>query len=291
MKNNNLVTIVFVTYHSHKHVYRLCKSLSPKFKIIIIENSLDKNLKIKIENKYKNTKVIIPNKNLGIAAGYNIGIIKSKTKYIYLNCPDMSITNNSINELVRCAERLKKFGLIAPNYKDTLKFNNYVGKKKEINKRNKLHRYYKLSEASLIDNSFFLKTSKAKKYLFDENFFLYFEVTDFCQRITKNKEKIYISDKIKFYHFGSDSVSSKYSLISKLTKSWHYNWGKFYFYKKHYSYIYAFKKIIPNIFSSLKRIIISLLFFRFKDFYICLIELFGIFSSILFLKSFYRPEK
>ena len=91
--------------------------MSPKFKIIIIENSLDKNLKIKIENKYKNTKVIIPNKNLGIAAGYNIGIIKSKTKYIYLNCPDMSITNNSINELVRCAERLKKFGLIAPNYK------------------------------------------------------------------------------------------------------------------------------------------------------------------------------
>ena len=110
MKNNNLVTIVFVTYHSHKHVYRLCKSLNAKFNIIIVENSLDENLKTKIESKYKNTRVIIPNKNLGIAAGYNIGISKSKTKYIYLNCPDMTITNNSINELIRCAEKLKNFG-------------------------------------------------------------------------------------------------------------------------------------------------------------------------------------
>ena len=291
MKNNNLVTIVFVTYHSHKHVYRLCKSLGAKFNIIIIENSLDKNLKSKIENKYKNTKVIIPNKNLGIAAGYNIGIKKSKTKYIYLNCPDMDITNNSINQLIRCAEKLKNFGLIAPNYKNTSKFNNYVGSKKEINKKNKLHHFYKLSEVSLIDNSFFLKTSKAKKYLFDENFFLYFEVTDFCQRIKRNKEKIYISNKIKFDHFGSDSVSTKYSLISQLTKSWHYNWGKFYFYKKHHNYIYALNKIIPNIISSLKKLIVSLLFFRFKESYVYLIELFGIFSSIFFLKSFYRPKK
>ena len=125
MKNNNLVTIVFVTYHSHKHVYRLCKSLNSKFKIIIIENSLDKNLKIKMEKKYKNVKIIIPRKNLGIAASYNIGIKESKSKYVYLNCPDMSITNNSLNELIKCAEKLKNFGLIAPNYVDTKIFRQY----------------------------------------------------------------------------------------------------------------------------------------------------------------------
>ena len=291
MNKNNSVTLVFVTYYSHKHVYRLCKSLSSKFKIIIIENSLDKSLKIKIEKKYKNVKIIIPHKNLGIAASYNIGIKETKSKYVYLNCPDMSITNNSLNELIKCADKLKNFGLIAPNYVDTKIYNNYVGEKKNINKKNKIHHFYKLSEANFIDNSFFLRTSKAKKYLFDENFFLYFEVTDFCHRINKNKEKIYISDKIKFKHFVSNSVNSKYSIISQLTKSWHYNWGKFYFYKKHFSYLYALKKIIPNIFSSIKKLITSLLFFNFKESYMCLIQLFGIFSSIFFLKSFYRPKK
>ena len=124
MKKKNSVTLVFVTYYSHKHVYRLCKSLNSKFKIIIIENSLDKNLKIKMEKKYKNVKIIIPRKNLGIAASYNIGIKESKSKYVYLNCPDMSITNNSLNELIKCAEKLKNFGLIAPNYVDTKIYNN-----------------------------------------------------------------------------------------------------------------------------------------------------------------------
>ena len=186
MKKNSSITLIFVAYYSHKHIYRLCKSLSSKFKIIIVENSLDKNLKKKIEKKYKNTTVIIPDKNLGIAAGYNIGIKNSKSKYVYLNCPDMSITNKSLNDLLKCAEKLKNFGLIAPNYINTSKYNNFVGGKKEVYKKSKIHRNYKLSEANFIDNSFFLKTSKAKKYLFDENFFLYFEVTDFCYRINKN---------------------------------------------------------------------------------------------------------
>ena len=51
-----------------------------------------------------------------------------------------------------------------------------------------------------------MKTYKAKKYLFDENFFLYFEVTDFCLRLRKANEKLFISEKIKFKHLGSKSV-------------------------------------------------------------------------------------
>ena len=46
----------------------------------------------------------------------------------------------------------------------------------------------------------------------------------------------------------SNSVDNKYSLISKLTRAWHYNWSKFYYYKKNYNYFFALKKIIPNIF-------------------------------------------
>ena len=158
MKKNSSITLIFVAYYSHKHIYRLCKSLSSKVKINIVENSLDKNLKKKIEKKYKNTTVIIPDKNLGIAAGYNIGIKNSKSKYVYLNCPDMSITNKSLNDLLKCAEKLKNFGLIAPNYINTSKYNNFVGGKKEVYKKSKIHRNYKLSEANFIDNSFFLKT-------------------------------------------------------------------------------------------------------------------------------------
>ena len=127
MNYNKSVTLIFTAYFSHKHIYRICKNINKKFKVIVVENSLDIKLKQNLEKKYKNVKVIIPKKNVGIAKSYNIGIKNSKTKYVYLNCPDMDISNKSINELVECAEKLKNFCILAPNYLDTSNFNNYIG--------------------------------------------------------------------------------------------------------------------------------------------------------------------
>ena len=103
-------------------------------------------------------------------------------------------------------------------------------------------------------------------------------------------EKIYISERIKFKHYGSDSVDSKYLLISNLTRAFHYNWSKFYYYKKNYNYFLALRKIIPNIIKSIKKIIFSLITFNKKNIIIGLVEFYGIFCSIINLKSFYRPK-
>ena len=88
----------------------------------------------------------------------------------------------------------------------------------------------------------------------------------------------------------SDSVDKKYSLLSKLTRAWHYNWSKFYYYKKNYNYLFSLKKIIPNIIKSIKKIIFSLITFNKENLIFGLIEFYGIICSILNLKSFYRPR-
>ena len=100
MGKKRLLTLIFGAYFSHKHIYRICKKINKKFKIIVIENSLDREFKKEIEKKYKNTSVILPDGNVGLAKSYNIGIKKSKTKYVYLNCPDMSISNRSLEDLI-----------------------------------------------------------------------------------------------------------------------------------------------------------------------------------------------
>ena len=51
---NKLLTLVIPTYRSENLVLSHLKNLHKKYKIIIIENSYDKSLKRKIENKYKN---------------------------------------------------------------------------------------------------------------------------------------------------------------------------------------------------------------------------------------------
>ena len=290
MNGNKSVTLIFGAYFSHKHIYRTCKKLNKKFKIIVVENSLDKKFKQDIEKKYKNTKVIIPEKNVGLAKSYNIGIQNSKTKYVYLNCPDMAISNSSLDELIDCAEKLKDFCILAPNYKDTSNFNNYVGNDYVFKKTPSKILKYRLKRVDFIDNSFFMLTKNAKKYLFDEKYFLYSETMDFCFKLKKFNEKNYVSDKIRFKHYVSDSVDNKYSLLSKLTRAWHYNWSKFYYYKKNYNYFFALKKIIPNIIKSIKKIIFGLITFNKENTMFGLVELYGIICSILTLKSFYRPK-
>ena len=290
MNRNKSVTLIFGAYFSHKHIYRICKNINKKFKIIVVENSLDKKFKKNIEKKYSNTKVIIPKSNVGLAKSYNIGIKNSKTKYVYLNCPDMSISNKSLNDLIDCAEKLKDFCILAPNFKDTSNFNNYVGNNFVKKNSPKNLSKYKLKKVDYIDNSFFIETKKAKKYLFDANYFLYFETTDFCFKLKKNKENNYVSEGIKFKHYVSDSVDKKYSFVSELTRAWHYNWSKFYYYKKNYNYFFALKKIVPNFVKSIKKLIFSLITLNTKNVFLALAEFNGIICAILNLKSFYRAR-
>ena len=70
---NKKLTIILVCYFSHKIINKVLKTLK-QYKVIIIENSLDTRFKEFLEKKYNNVEVIIPNRNIGLAKGYNLGI-------------------------------------------------------------------------------------------------------------------------------------------------------------------------------------------------------------------------
>ena len=82
----------------------------------------------------------------------------------------------------------------------------------------------------------------------------------------------------------------KFEKVVKLTRAFHYNWSKFYYFKKNYNFFKALKKIFPNLLRSLKKILISIISFDKESVMIGIIEFFGIISSILNFKSFYRPK-
>ena len=74
---NKELTIVFSSYQSQHLLIKLLKHLYKKYKILVIENSLDLKIKNKIEKKFRGVEVIIPKENLGLAKSYNLGIKKS----------------------------------------------------------------------------------------------------------------------------------------------------------------------------------------------------------------------
>ena len=290
MSINKDLTLVFSSYQSLYLLKKILRKFHNKYKIIIIENSLDKKIKNFLEKKFKNTKVIIPNKNLGLAKSYNLGIKKCQTKFVFLNNPDMEISNQSINQLLFCAKKIKDFGIISPIFKNENIYKNYkiFNQKKRI--KSKLFKKFNIIEVDLLDNNFLIKKQTVKNSLFDENYFLFFETFDFARQLKMRGKKLYAIRNIKFDHFGASSLPKKFNNLVNKTRSFHYNWSKFYYLRKNFGYLYALRKILPNIIQALKKFIINSLKLNFNGGLLNLLELYGIFSSVFLLKSFFRPK-
>ena len=120
-----MFTFVFISFHSEDHINRLVSGIEKKYPIIIVENSLNNELKTKLEKKYNNVKVIIPPKNNGISVGYNMAIKESKTNFVFLNPADIVFSNKSIKDLEECVSKIKDFAILAATYDDETIYKNY----------------------------------------------------------------------------------------------------------------------------------------------------------------------
>ena len=288
-----MFTIVFLSFHSELHIKRLVFDIKKKYPIIIIENSLNVKLKKELEEKFDNVKVIIPPKNIGISAGYNLGIKESKTNLVFLNPTDIAITNKCLENLEECISKIKDFTLLAPTYDDESVYKNYeIFDQEKINTsfKSEIFEKYQVNEVDFIDNDFILNKKHFENIgFFDENIFLYYETMDLCKKARLANKKIYVCNKIKFSHYGSQSVSSNFSHKIALSRSWHYNWSKFYYFKKHFGYFFALRKIFPNFLRSLKRLLISRIHNKKIEYSLHKAELSGIMTSVFNKPSDYRP--
>ena len=291
-----MFTFVFISFHSETHINRLISGIEKKYPVIIVENSQNIELKNKLEKKYDNVKVIIPPKNDGISVGYNIAIREAKTNFVFLNPADIVFSKKSIQDLEDCVSKIKDFAILAATYDDETIYKNYdIWNSATLNSKcsGEIYKKYKIKEVDYIDNDFIINKSNFKDIgFFDENFFMYYETMDFCTRARRSNKKIYVSDEIKFTHYGGQSVDLKrFSYEYSLSRSWHYCWSKFYYFKKNFGYFYALKKILPNFLRSIKQMIICKFYKRDKEFFICKNEFLGIVNSVLNKPSNYRPFK
>ena len=132
----NDITIIFVSFHSDDIIEKSIATINHNVPIIVIENSRNFTLKEKLEKKYLNVKVIVPEKNLGNGAGINYGIKNIKTKYVFYLDVDTELYPDTIKNLMEAATKVKNFSILAPKinnfeyksecYLDTNKNENYT---------------------------------------------------------------------------------------------------------------------------------------------------------------------
>ena len=124
--------------------------------------------------------------------------------------------------------------------------------------------------------------------MFDENFFLFLEEIDLCRRIKNNGGKIFVIQKSKVRHSGKEG--SEYSLNIELCRNWHWMWSLYYYNLKHSGKFKAYTIAFNKFFSSIIKILFSLIAFNKKKYLMNRYRLSGLLSSILKKPSWIRPE-
>ena len=278
--NNKKITIVINTFKSEDKIHQCLDAISSEFKVIIIENSNDKNLKEILEKKYKNVECFLTGENLGYAKGNNLGLSKVKSQYALILNPDAIVEKNTLNNFLVSAERLGDFSIIGPAKQDEFKNSDYLKNKNQIFEVNSVKGF-----------AMFLNLNQFKDIgFFDDNFFIYLEEIDLCLRLKKNNKKIYLDKNILINHIGGSSHNKSINFEMELSRNWHWMWSTFYFNKKHNGYLKAIVNISGKFFSSIIRMIFYALIFQNDKRKIYFQRFSGMYNSMIGKKSWYRPK-
>jgi GT2 family glycosyltransferase len=236
---NQDVTIIILTHKSKKLVLDYIKNLYKKFKIIIIDNSNDLNLKSIITKSYPSIDIhLIPNNGYGNQINYGSKLVT--TEYFLISNPDLTgIDELSIFNFVSAAKQLNnKFSTLGPRFVNA----NPKSHKQSINNG-------AITEMKFISGAcmFFNKNNFDNLNGFDENIFLYFEENDFCLRSFKINKNYQINNVLVEHDVGT-SVEIKND-VDKINyanfRTWHFIWSKFYYFKKHYGFFFALIYFVP----------------------------------------------
>ena len=119
---------------------------------------------------------------------------------------------------------------------------------------------------------------------------MYLENDDFCKRLIKKNENIYIVPRSKVKHLGGKSVNYEFAHEVELSRNWHWMWSKFYFNKKHYGFLFAFFIQLPNFLSAFFKFLLYMLLNNVKKKQIYLHRVSGFVNALTGKNSFYRAK-
>jgi len=192
------------------------------YKIIVVDNGSEDDSVFEIKKNFPGTKIIENKKNLGFAGGNNIGIkyaMENKADYILLINNDTTVNEDFLLELVEVGESDKRVGALGSKIYFHSEPNRiwFAGGKINWLKNKGTHlgldeidngQYDKMSETDYLTGCCLLVKREVieKAGILAEDYFLYYEDTDFSARVKNAGYKIMYVPKSKIYHKISRSI-------------------------------------------------------------------------------------
>lgn len=281
-----MLSIIIVNYKTSKDLTRCLESIVKyeknyrDYEFIIVDNNSDDPGLENIQKNFKFIKLIHAPKNGGFAYGNNIGIRQARGDYIFLLNPDTYLSDNSIEKLLSRITGDKGVHIIGPKLLNADGSNqsyylpkSYLTLWKLFCEQMFLYRLFKKIKPL---NSYFrtymdydretpVEQVSGAAFMFrrdlidaigllDENYFMYFEESDYCMQAAKNGFGLLYYPESCITHTQSMGTHSERSVRDYIT-------SLKYFFRKNYAVLVYYPAMFIYFIGSMLRLIKSLVMF------------------------------
>jgi glycosyltransferase involved in cell wall biosynthesis len=237
-EKNPKISVISAIYNREKFISRFIGSVqSQSFKdieiILVDDNSLDNSIKLieKIKKEDKRIVLLKNKKNRGTFMSRNLGVLKSKAKYIIIPDPDDIISKDIIRICYKYGEKyhydIIRFNMYLGNRK--VKENNFVEKSKPIYQpKLSTYLFYGNDELGQFDFNIANKFIKKKVYIESLNslnkFYFYMYMTSMEDNLMnyllhRTAKSLYYLPKVGYMYLKtSESITEKNMVFQKKIK-------------------------------------------------------------------------
>lgn len=213
---NKELTIVIVTFNSAEVIEKCLKSFDiSKYDVLVIDNrSSDKTIEI-VKNSFEFVKIIENSKNLGYGRANNIALNQAQTPFVLILNPDAQIRDIDIEICLKHLKNNLQIALATPHVLSEETFENF---KTPLGKA-------VIYTDFIVGGVMFMNLENVKKFgFFDEQFFMFAEDSEICERSILCGFKNAIFNNAFALHIGGKSSTKTLKIHYK--RFWHLGWSK-----------------------------------------------------------------
>ncbi|MDQ6815255.1 MAG: glycosyltransferase family 2 protein [Bacteroidota bacterium] len=244
----SLVSIITVNYNNATVTEELLQSIFNKnrfisIEVIVVDNGSKVDDVADWSIRFPSVTFIRSETNLGFAGGNNLGIKSAKGEYLFLVNNDTEVTENLVGLLADILDKNAIVGAVSPaifyfdqpdvfQYAGFTKMNYLTGRNETIGigEKNTGQYNYATGKTAYAHGAAMMLRREAIEQagLMADNYFLYYEELDWCERIKQKGFEIWVNTNAVIFHKESRSVGRQSAL-----KEYYMNRNRILFIRKH----------------------------------------------------------
>jgi N-acetylglucosaminyl-diphospho-decaprenol L-rhamnosyltransferase len=229
------VTVLLVTYNSAHRAKELGHSFQDFANVVVVDNASADHTAQALQRALPKAQVLINPQNRGFGAANNRALHEARTEFVLLVNPDCVIGRREVVQMLECARRYPDAAMIAPQLIDRKGHRDVSYNWSPIGWTGRTTHADGDTCVGFVSGACMLIRRDAMLRIdgFDEQFFLYYEDSDLCLRLTRECGPIIVCPDAKVTHLNRSSSAGRAKYKAEYLRGYHHIQSKFIFDRKH----------------------------------------------------------